>query len=485
MASYDSILSMSTMPFHPLHARRISLPLLGTLTLHSACIHAAEPDAGFKPVTSRSVAVNRTAETPDYARPLGEATGAYGFDFLKSNLDWLVLGLESRTRYEYRWHDYTTSSLTTDDALVTRNLLYLGVKNVLDPLRFAVELEDARRFFSDSPDVPNVVNEFELLQAYAQLHFDNVFGNAPLSLSVGRMCFDSIDRRLIERTRNRNAMTAFDGIRLRLGDEKAPWEVDAFAMRPVERSVEDLDSSSAHATLYGITACLRGWSPHVALEPYWLWLDQRDESDIKLRRNLHTFGLHAFGQWGEGAAWDYDVSLAGQWGTSRGLDHRAGAAHAEAGYTWSTAWKPRLALWFNYASGDRHPNDRSDERFDSLFGDNFSFYSYAGYFTWQNIINPALRLSFQPAKNLKCELIHRAIWLASDTDSWVRADRRDPTGGSGSYVGQETDARIIWQVCPSFDIDIAYAHFFPGSFTDRTGPSPQGDFVQIAATVRF
>jgi hypothetical protein len=299
------------------------------------------------------------------------------------------------------------------------------------------------------------------------------------------MCFDCIDRRLIERTRNRNAMTAFDGIRLRIGDENARWEVDAFAMRPVNRNVEDLDHSSVKSTLYGITTYLRGLSPHLVIEPYWLWLDQRRQSDITLRRNLHTFGFHAFGRWGERGAWDYDVSLAGQLGTSGGLDHRAGAAHVEAGYTWTAPWKPRLALWFNYASGDRNPKDGTDERFDSLFGDNFSFYSYAGYFTWQNIVNPAVRLSFQPTKKLKCELIHRAIWLASDTDAWVRANRRDSTGRSGNYVGQETDARVILQVCPSLDIDMAYAHFFPGSFVTRTGTSPQGDFVQIAATLRF
>jgi hypothetical protein len=62
---------------------------------------------------------------------------------------WLDFGLESRTRYEYRWNDYSTPGLITDDALVTRNLLYLAVKGPLDPLRLAVELEDSRRFLSD------------------------------------------------------------------------------------------------------------------------------------------------------------------------------------------------------------------------------------------------------------------------------------------------------------------------------------------------
>jgi hypothetical protein len=366
-----------------------------------------------------------------------------------------------------------------------RNFLYLGIKNALDPLRFSVELADSRRFLSDRLDNPNIENELEVLQAYVQLHFDDVIGDAPLNLSFGRMAFDWADRRIISRNRNRNTISAFDGLRLRLGDENTPWEIDAIAVRPVDRSVENLDESSDNATLYGIAGYWRGWSPHVVLEPYWLWLDQDETRGIPIQRDLHTFGLHAFGQWGEKSTWDYDLSLAGQWGTTQGRDHRAWAAHIESGYTWSTAWKPRLAFWCNYASGDQNATDGSNERFDPLYGATYAFYGFTSYFALQNIINPSVRLSFAPAKKLKCELIHRAIWLASDTDAWVRGLRRDNTGGSGTYVGQETDVRLVWQVCKNFDIDLAYAHFFPGSFVNASGASPQSDFVQIAGTLRF
>jgi len=467
---------MSILTIIPSRALKSAVLLTSALNLQAgepANSGAVPPAGSFKPVTSRSVGVSRTASAPDYSHPFSEEAA------------WLDFGVESRTRYEYRWKDYSSLGLLTDDALVTRNLLYLGVRNALDPLRISVELEDSRRFLSDRPDNPNIENEFEVLQAYVQLHFEDAIGGAPLSLSFGRMVFDWADRRLISRNRNRNTISAFDGLRLRLGDENAPWEIDAIAVRPVERNVEDPDESGDNATLYGIAGYWRGWSPHVVLEPYWLWLDQNEIRGIPIQRDLHTFGLHAFGQWGEKSAWDYDLSLAGQWGRTQGREHRAGAIHLESGYTWSTAWKPRLAFWLNYASGDQNAADDSNERFDPLYGATYAFYGYSSYFAWQNMINPALRLSIAPAKNLKCELIHRAIWLASDTDVWVRSLRRDNTGGSGTYVGQETDVRLIWQVCQNFDIDLAYAHFFPGSFVDNTGLSPQSDFVQIAGTLRF
>ena len=68
-----------------------------------------------------------------------------------------------------------------------------------------------------------------------QLHFDDVIAGQPFSLSFGRMAFDWVDRRLISRNRNRNTISAFDGLRLRLGDETAPWEMEAIAVRPVDR----------------------------------------------------------------------------------------------------------------------------------------------------------------------------------------------------------------------------------------------------------
>lgn len=453
-------------PFRQPHA--FFPPFLGILALLIVTLPAAESRRAFTPIITRSVSANRIAERPDYAHNFSADTS------------WLAFGLESRTRYETHHDDYR-QGLLSDDALVTRNLLYLGVQHALDPLRCAVELQDSRRFFSGLPDAPNLENHLEPLQAYAQLYFEDA-GGVPLSLSLGRMAFDWADRRLIARNRNRNTISAFDG--LRLGDENAPWEVDAIAVRPVTRGITQLDQSADDLLLYGLAGYWRGWSPHVVLEPYWLWLDQR-EAATALRRNLHTFGLHAFGQWGRDKAWDYDVSLAGQWGDTGGQTHRAYATHLEIGRTWTSAWKPRLAAWLNYATGDRNATDAANQSFDPLYGATYTFYGYSSYFSWQNMLNPALRLSFQPHKQLKCELMHRAIWLASDTDAWVRSARRDASGNSGRFVGQETDVRLVWQLNDSCDLDLSYACFFPGGFTQNTGAAPTANFLQIAATVRF
>ena len=112
----------------------------------------------------------------------------------------------------------------------------------------------------------------------------------------------------------------------------------------------------------------------------------------------------------------------------------------------------------NFASGDRNPIDGESGRFDPLYGATFAFYGYSGYFSWQNMINPALRLSFQPMEKLRCEIIHR---------------------------GQELDLRASWQATKHLEIEAVFASFFPGEFVEATGPSPGSQFGYLAATLRF
>lgn len=445
------------------------------------CTAADAPQ--FQPITTRAVGANRVSDRPEYARLLQETARLNGWQALES-VDWLDAGVNSRFRYELRENDYRTPGMVSDDALFSQTLVYLGVREVMDPLRFAGEFEDSRRMLSDRVAVPNESNYTEALQAHADLHFDHTLDDQPLTATAGRMTFDAVDRRLIARNRFRNAINSFDGFRLRLGEDRRPWEVDAFVLRPVERNVEDFDQSNDHAWLYGVTGYWRAGSPGIEIEPYWLWLDQEARQGFPLQRSLHTFGVHAFGQWAEGH-WDYDVSLAGQLGETRNLPHRAWAAHAETGYSWKVPWKPRVGLWINYATGDRDPGDGSQQRFDPLFGATFAFYGYSGYFNWQNLINPSVRFSVLPTDRLRCELIHRMYWLASERDAWVRGLRWDPTGNSGQFIGQELDLRTAYPVWRWLELEVVYAHFFPGAFVADTGPSPGSDFTYLQATLRF
>lgn len=448
----------------------------GWMLLALCPIHS-RADVALGQMVTRSAAANRVAEIPEYVRPQG--AGGAQFDF----------GLESRWRYELRRNDYASPVLDGDDAVVSRTLLYLGLKEVVDPLRLVLEMQDSRRFLSERAVDPKVSDHVEPIQAIAQLYFPDTLSATPMRLSIGRMAFDAMDRRLITRNRNRNTTNTFDGFRLRLGDETRPWEIDSIAVKPTqrtERGISRLNETAQEVSLYGLMGYWRPQSLSAVFEPYWLWLDQRRAATVAQQRDIHTFGLHAYGQWGLDQSWNYDVSLAAQFGKVRALRHRAFAGHGEIGYTFNAPYAPHIAGWLNYASGDRDSQDQTDNSFDPLFGATYTFYGYTGHFIWQNMLNPALRFSFQPMKSLRFELMYRTYWLASASDRWARgANRRDPSGQGGTFVGQEFDTRLVWQISKHFEIDAAYAHFIPGRFVHSTGPSSDADFLQVAATLRF
>ena len=76
------------------------------------------------------------------------------------------------------------------------------------------------------------------------------------------------------------------------------------------------------------------------------------------------------------AAIDFQLETIGQFGTvqatttanSQNLSHTAWYQHVDVGYTIDMPWSPRLALEYDYASGDQNPNDNKDQRFDTLYG---------------------------------------------------------------------------------------------------------------------
>lgn len=152
-----------------------------------------------------------------------------------------------------------------------RTRAYLGVKEILDPLRFAVEFEDARSYNGLYNRTDADVNEFEIIQGYAELYFDNVFGhNHPLSFRAGRQHLELLDRRLIGNNQFRNTTNNFEGFRVQLGKKQNSWHLDTFALKPVERLKYNFDQHDEDTWIYGGVLNLRRWSEFVTIQPYFI-----------------------------------------------------------------------------------------------------------------------------------------------------------------------------------------------------------------------
>jgi len=462
---------------------------LGVLLMVAAASAAAEPEHGATsrpaeaanapPFRSRSYGANLEPEPPGYVRPAPglEVPGRPG-------VSWLDFGAEHYTRYERRDEDYRRPDLRRYDQFLMRSRAYLGVREIVDPLRLGVEFNDVRQFNGLFPENAAEVDEADLLQAFAELHFSDALGkDRPLRLVAGRMTLDLVDRRLVARNRWRNTVNAFDGFRLQLGRPESDWQVDAFAAQPVDRFLRQRDRPNEERWLYGVVGTWRRWHSYATLAPYYFVLDEDRKRQPPFDREIHTLGLHVFGPVA-GTRFDYDTDVAFQIGSDGRLDQRAFAAHGELGYTLPHLWRPRWSVSGSYASGDRHPGDGVTERFDPLFG-SARFLSNTNHFTWQNIIMARARVEVQPRDGLWIDASYGPYWLASDSDAWAMAGRVDPSGSSGDFLGQEADVRVRWALSRHVELIFGYSYFIPGAFVEHTGPADDSDYFYFQTTLRF
>lgn len=414
-----------------------------------------------------------------YVRTLSE-TGLPG----TADIHWLDFGIEHRTRYEYRDDDLRRPTLFRNTQFLHRSRAYLGLHDVVDPFRMVVEFQDSRAF-GDKPFDPNRdIDENDILQLIGELYFRDALGlGRPLRFQAGRMTLQYVDRRLVSRNGWRNTLNQFEGFRVIFGQQSNDWQLDLFAVQPVENRTRQPDRVDEEEWFYGVVGQWRRWSKWITLQPYYLLRDRDNKGWNAYDVEIHTFALRGYG-YVEDTGLDFDTNVAWQCGRNEGPNHRAFAVNTETGYTFQHEWQPRLSAVLFYASGDRNPYDDVDQRFDRLYGSSH-FWSTNDYFILENVIGPKLRLQLKPLKNTTFETGYNAYWLANDSDSWSNANRQDPTGQSGDFIGQEVDVQLRWQVDPRVEIIVGYAHFMPGPFTDNTGPSDDSDFFYVETSLQL
>lgn len=453
-------------------------------------------------VERRSYGTQKETDPPRYVKQANK-TWLKDVDYdTFADVDWLDLGLEYRARWEHRDNDFRRADENLDEPLLLRTRAYVGIKNILDPLRLAIELQDSRRNNGDYTREFDTrdVNQADILQAYLELNFkqsflgkDDLGNERPIWIRAGRHAWEAIDRRLIARNEWRNTTNTFQGVRAQIGDKKNDWQVELLAVKPVQRFTTRLDEVDHAQDLYGAIGDWRGWSEYVTLEPYYLLLKQdgdkveydtggreitRGTLNAKIDREIHTAGLRAYGVVGN-SGFDFDASYVKQWGyqdrrnRNSGKfeaeeDHNAHAYNAEIGYSWKHPWKPRVSAFYGVASGDKNPTDGSNERFERLFG--FARpWSNDDYIQMENIRTPKLRIEFDPKlsflNDVRVDTGFSWYYLDSATDRWnAGANLRDRTGNSGKELGKEFDLRVRFPLGQYAALNLGYAYFWAGDF---------------------
>lgn len=486
----------------------------------------------------RSNSTTRDPDPPKYAGNFSQSwLSRIGGIYRPQHLSWLDIGLDTRIRFEYRDNDLRSVNEKdpktalrwnspagrrvfnqTDNVFLQRTRLYLGVKEVIDPFRFAVEIADSRRYAGTNfRPVPNgdEINALEPIRLYGELYLDELLpgdphGNArPVSLRYGIHNFEFLDRRIIANNQWRNTANTFQGFHAAIGQDSNDWALDLLAVQPLKRFEYERDRATDPVWVFAAMGHWRRWSEVVTLEPF--YFQRRNphfigaDNKAVTERVVHAPGLRAYGSVGK-TGFDFDASVIPQFGskealtnsdlgtadtkgtkTKSGSDRRAENIRAlgytgELGYTFSeNPWKPRLSFFYGYASGDKQANptlnkkptadtDLTDNRFERFYGFQRPW-SAQDYIVFENISSPKARLEFRPHKDLRVDLGYSWFWLASGTDRYYRANAaagtaRDYTEKYGKHIGDEADIRARYAPTKSTEVTVGYSFFKAGSYTN-------------------
>jgi hypothetical protein len=493
----------------------IKAPCLpGTIGLIMACTgFIAYPASAHAAAEKKSYAkppfTPYSSQMPDallgnykYEKPVWNLRDALGLP------EWLSVSLEQRTRYETMDNCFRAGCTGGDQQIPLQADLWLEAHS--EHWRLGGEFLDARQFGSDEDSGINNthVDEADFIQGYLAWADQNVLHSGlGVEAIAGRQTLNFGSRRLIARNAMRNTINTFDGFRLRVLDYNH-WQLNAFVTKPVGRYPNDSEQLLDHFHSFDEPEA-QIWFSGGFLEVYdlpgkvnaELYLYHLDEGDRKRNptnnRRYFTPGMRFYIKPAKGK-FDFQSETIGQWGTVRSskssnkdLDHSAWYQHLDIGYTFEIPWSLRLAVEYDYASGDHDPNDDKDQRFDTLFGARrfeFGPTGIYGAFARSNINTPGVQLGFSPRPDVQAFIAHRLYWLAEDKDAWTTAGLRDRTGNTGSFIGQQVELSARYDFNSSLNFEAGWAHLFKGAFAKETVNAPDSediDYFYAQSLFRF
>lgn len=425
---------------------------------------------------------------------------------------WLTFRIDQRTRYEGYDNAFKGGTDGGDQIIAFRTKVFMGIK--YDNFRLGTEFIDSRITLEgrNTPINTTLINQTDLLQAYLGWQSNNIFASGLFfDIKAGRQTMDVGSRRLIAANRFRNTINNFTGIDMIISQPNH-WQWRNFAVLPVSRLPNDRPSLLAGRTEFdqenferfflGSFFSIKNLPLLSTGELYVYYLNEEDTEQTPTKnRKLVSPGFRwvKFAQPGK---FDFEMEAVVQSGTSHAtaaaidqktLNHFAYFGHFSLGYSFNAPWQPQLIFQYDYASGDRDPNDSNNNRFETLYGARrfeFGPTSIWGAFARANINSPGIRLKFKPFKNLSGFIAHRAYWLAERKDTWVGGRLRDPSGQSGSYVGQQMEARLRWKILANLiTLETGWAHLFKGDFAKNAPGSPanknDSDYFYFQTSLHF
>lgn len=374
------------------------------------------------------------------------------------------------TGYRARFEGFSAGNFqagNSDSYLLTR--FRLGA--LLRPtswLGIYSELQDATAFWKKPPLAPPYQITWDLRRAYVDLGDPE---RSRLAFRVGRQDLNFGYGRLLGTSYWRNASRGYDAA---MAVFNSAWlRVNAFAASPVICLANGLSHHQPGNNIHGLYGSLKKLVPHTVVEPYLFWRLSpgiKTEAGKPAKLDEKTIGA----RWaGDAGKFDFDTEATGETGNIGPDTIRAWAWSAIAGYSLPYAWKPRVFVKYDFASGDRDPNDGEHGTFDQLYPNVHDHHGIADQVAWQNLKSVRAGVRVSPRGNWMVAAAYDGFWLANPADGFYNSSggivARDPTGRSGSHIGDEFDAQTSYRLDRNLELGVGVGHVRSGEFLIRTG----------------
>lgn len=422
--------------------------------------------------------------------------GSFVFDRKKQTAElptWLYIAASHRTRYESLSTQFRSKGKGGDQQLAMRTLFAVGVKS--SEFNLVLEAGDSRAILDDdgSPLSTNMINPIELIQGYLVWKHQGLFKKGDRSsLRIGRLTLDMGSRRLVARSKFRNTMNTFSGVEWTHVNRRGN-ELQFFYTMPTNRkpkSFSDLknnhinfDMPTGRTHFWGVSYTNINLLKSHEVNFYGTGLHEKDSKEIATYdRNLITAGFRTNTSKKE-IGLDYLIESIYQFGESRNskkstdntdLEHFAHFHHVEAGYSWKPYYSYRIAVEYDYASGDSSSSDNHNGRFHSLYGArrfDFGPTGIYGPFKRENLNSVGLRITMKPSNATEFMSSYRGFWRASKSDGWVASGISDVTNIAPRFLGQQVEVRLRWKAVPqTLHLELGSAYLRSGKFAKVTEP---------------
>jgi hypothetical protein len=339
-------------------------------------------------------------------------------------------------------------------------------------------------------------DRWDLLNAFVDVKTD-AWTDQPSALRVGRQELLYGSQRLISPLDWANTRRTFEGVKWYT--KSKTYDFDMFAVRPILINPTAFDGELGTRTFMG--AWLTDHSdPDHTLDYYWLY--NHDNGTNVGRTNAfsrHTVGSRWLGRDPHKNAagdeicallWDFEGGY--QFGRDSNRDVSAGFLTAGLGHTWTAAtWKPTLWAFFDYASGDRNPNDNQNNTFSQLYPLGHLYLGFFDGVARQNIIDYNFKASVNPHKKLELLAWMHFFSLDQPRDAFYEVTGKpfatNPAGSNRTNVGSELDLLATYTYNQNWSTLVGYSWFWNGPMLEQasTPRLANGEFLYVQTQLRY